>query len=347
MQLTVKQFNGSNYTGWNKSARMALGTKSKLGFVDGSMNRPIEGSPNLQKWLRCDYMVRCWILNSLTSEISESFMYVQSAKELWEELAKRFSEANGPLIYQLHRDLCLLSQENEPLSLYFSKMKKIWDELQDIDAFPICSCGVIANCKCNLMKGLHEKESRSRLIQFLMGLNSGYDTIRGQILSMDPLPTVNRAYYMIQQIEKQRQVTGAMQEKQEVEACNTYKQTTKGSGKRDFKKGKLDRFYDHCKVKGHLIDQCFKIHGYPEWYKEKFGAKVRNAAHVSILENNHAQPTPLDHHYGPSAEVSVTPALVNAVCQELLKTFNGRNSSKDQVHVSSNAVSDMDSGPYF
>ena len=125
MQLTSKVFNDLNYPSWSKSVRMALGAKSKLGFVDRSLPKPTDGTLELQKWLRCDYMVRCWILNSISSEIAESFMYVQSAQELWEELAERFGEANGPLIYQMHRDLTLLSQENESPSLYFSKLKKI------------------------------------------------------------------------------------------------------------------------------------------------------------------------------------------------------------------------------
>ena len=56
----------------------------------------------------------------------------------------------------------------------------------------------------------------------------------------------------------------------------------KGVGKRDVKKGKDDRFCDHWKIKGHVVDQCFKIHGYPDWYKEKFGSKPNTAAHVSV-----------------------------------------------------------------
>jgi len=52
-----------------------------------------------------------------------------------------------------------------------------------------------------------ELENRNHMLQFLMGLNSTYDTTRGQILSMDPFPSVNRAYYILQQLEKQRQVT--------------------------------------------------------------------------------------------------------------------------------------------
>jgi len=51
LQLTSKQFGGDNFTGWSRSARMALGARLKLGFIDGSCNKPDANSENLQKWL--------------------------------------------------------------------------------------------------------------------------------------------------------------------------------------------------------------------------------------------------------------------------------------------------------
>lgn len=50
------------------------------------------------------------------------------------------------------------------------------------------------------------RDSNSKLIQFLMKLNDEYESVRSQILAMDPPPT-DKAYYIIQQIEKQKQVT--------------------------------------------------------------------------------------------------------------------------------------------
>ncbi|KAJ8431986.1 hypothetical protein Cgig2_005915 [Carnegiea gigantea] len=38
-----------------------------------------------------------------------------------------------------------------------------------------------------------------------MGLNSSYRDLRNQMLTTDPLPSTNRAYYLIQQAENQRQ----------------------------------------------------------------------------------------------------------------------------------------------
>ena len=93
LQLTNKQFDGDNFTSWSRSARMALGVRLKLGFIDGSCTKPDAGSENLQKWLRCDYMVRCWLLNSMVPTIAESLMCVPSAKELWSKMAERFGEA--------------------------------------------------------------------------------------------------------------------------------------------------------------------------------------------------------------------------------------------------------------
>jgi hypothetical protein len=41
-------------------------------------------------------------------------------------------------------------------------------------------------------------------MQFLMGLNDSYSAIRGQILLINPLPTVHQAYSSVSQEEKQR-----------------------------------------------------------------------------------------------------------------------------------------------
>lgn len=44
-------------------------------------------------------------------------------------------------------------------------------------------------------------DSQNKLMQFLMGLNEAYDSIRNQILVMDPLPSVNKAYAMILRVK--------------------------------------------------------------------------------------------------------------------------------------------------
>ncbi|KAL2248515.1 UNVERIFIED_CONTAM: hypothetical protein Sindi_2703800 [Sesamum indicum] len=126
-----------------------------------------------------------------------------------------FTWSNGPLLYQIQREVSTVSQENKTLAAYFFKLQKLWDEMTSLNPVPVCSCG--AGTK------FAEKISFTQLIQFLMGLNDAYDHVRNQILLMDPLPSIGKAYYMILQVEKQREVNSRnlKLDKEEVMAVQT------------------------------------------------------------------------------------------------------------------------------
>nr|GEV21894.1 heavy metal-associated domain, HMA [Tanacetum cinerariifolium] len=46
----------SNFHGWSRNIKMALGAKLKLGFIVGSCVKPTSDHDDLQRWIRCDYM---------------------------------------------------------------------------------------------------------------------------------------------------------------------------------------------------------------------------------------------------------------------------------------------------
>jgi len=129
---------------------------------------------------------------------------------------------------------------------------------------------------------------------------------------------------LIQQAEKQRQVSNAMNVKFEAKACAMQKQGYNPI-KKDFKRGKSDKrdkYCTHCKVKGHSTDGCFKIHRYPEWYKQKYGAKL--AAQVSTEEINNFK-TPLHlNKIQENVQPNLDSAVINAVCQEVLKALKSQ-----------------------
>lgn len=134
-------------------------------------------------------------------------MYAQSTQELWIEIQERFRQSNVPLIYQLERDLSQISQGNLTIATYFGKLKRYWDELNGLNPIPTRTCGKLKECACKITKKLIELDNRSKLMQFRMKLNGNFDNVRSQVLALDPLPTWNKAYYIVQQIEKQKQVT--------------------------------------------------------------------------------------------------------------------------------------------
>nr|GEZ86353.1 hypothetical protein [Tanacetum cinerariifolium] len=129
------------------------------------------------------------------------------ACELWKEIRDRYGQSNGPLVYQLERELSKISYGNLLVASYFNKLKKCWDELHNINGMPTCNYGKIRECTCSVLKKFALRDSNSKLIQFLMKLNNEYESVRSQILAMDPLLTVNKTNYIVQQIEKQKQVT--------------------------------------------------------------------------------------------------------------------------------------------
>ncbi|KAL2238428.1 UNVERIFIED_CONTAM: hypothetical protein Sindi_1034500 [Sesamum indicum] len=101
LSLVMTPLDSSNFLSWSRSIKIALSAKMKLSFICGEGNRPAEGSKEMEKWTRADYMVTSWILNSISRDAVESFLYTNTARELWMELESRFGQSNGPMIYQL------------------------------------------------------------------------------------------------------------------------------------------------------------------------------------------------------------------------------------------------------
>lgn len=150
---------------------------------------------------------------------------------------------------------------------------------------------------------------RQKLIKFLMHLDDKYDAIRGQLLLMDSLPDLNKAYSMVVRVEKQKQLTSHINAGNEIAACAEItnitasgllaKETSKGRSDNN-KKTRSSRYCDHCHKTGHTQDQCFLLIGYPSWYEgPKDGLKNKKqpqkmAANVSTILPYQTPESPLD-----------------------------------------------------
>lgn len=60
--------------------------------------KPDDDAMELDKWNRNDNMIRCWPLNLMWKELSKTFMYARSAKELWNDV-ECFRMSSEPSIY--------------------------------------------------------------------------------------------------------------------------------------------------------------------------------------------------------------------------------------------------------
>ncbi|KAL0431875.1 UNVERIFIED_CONTAM: Retrovirus-related Pol polyprotein from transposon RE1 [Sesamum radiatum] len=99
-------------------------------------------------------------------------------------------------------------------------------------------------------------------------------SIRSQILVLDPLPSVNKAYSMVLRVGRQRKVNLEYVDIGENNAMNVRNMEYKlNTGQKSFQKRKtfVDKrklICEHCGKIGHSKDSCFKLHGTPEWYKD-------------------------------------------------------------------------------
>ncbi|KAK3028932.1 hypothetical protein RJ639_039530 [Escallonia herrerae] len=164
--------NGENYFTWRCNMLTALQSKNKAGFVDGLIAKPDVHSRDFQSWIQ------------------------YTASEIWCDFDERFTQGIALRVYDLKRSIALLQQEKSAISTYYGKLKGVWNELHNLRPIPVCTCGA--------GKKMQEMREEEKVFDFLMGLDDTYKTVRSQILSIDPLPGLGRAYAVAAQEENSK-----------------------------------------------------------------------------------------------------------------------------------------------
>ncbi|KAK1394970.1 hypothetical protein POM88_014026 [Heracleum sosnowskyi] len=149
------------------------------------------------------------------------------------------------------------------LLLYYGDLKKLWDELADFEKILSCSCG---KCECNLASQFEKLRETSKLHRFLMGLNTEDNgMIRSQLLSYDPLPTLNRAYQILIQEERVRGIARNTEIQDNVVGF-AVRTDVKGKGRMEVKDKSINKSSltcTHCNRSGHDVTGCL----YPDWWE--------------------------------------------------------------------------------
>ncbi|KAE8700094.1 vinorine synthase-like [Hibiscus syriacus] len=167
VQLVSLQLTGvENYSLWSRTMRIALLAKNKLGFVYGSCRRDDFPDALQSQWEHCNALVLSWILNSVSPNLSAGIVFTSNVEAVWKDLKERFDKIDGSRVFFLHRSIATLVQGESSVSVYFTRLKLLWDEYTALVPFSFFDCEAAQQ-------------------------NS-------------PLPTVNQAYSMIIQEELHR-----------------------------------------------------------------------------------------------------------------------------------------------
>uniref|UniRef100_A0A2N9EDY1 Reverse transcriptase Ty1/copia-type domain-containing protein n=1 Tax=Fagus sylvatica TaxID=28930 RepID=A0A2N9EDY1_FAGSY len=159
--------------------------------------------------------------------------------------------------------------------IYANTAQEMWEDLKERFA------------QGNGPRILIENKQHENVMQFLMGLNDSFANVRAQILMMEPLRAMNKVFSLVVQEERQRGIgVPSMTANGDSIALYTRSEMPRHNygGRGQF--GKNDRpMCSHCGVAGHIVDKCYKLHGFPPGYKSRGNAHAANQ--VSVLEEPH------------------------------------------------------------
>ncbi|KAL8170217.1 hypothetical protein V2J09_022021 [Rumex salicifolius] len=261
--LSTQLLNDHNYYKWKRAAEVSLKAKTKMAFVTGDAKKPEPSSPTFAQWERCNSMVTSWIFHSVEKDIAESLLFFDTAAEIWTDLKIRFGHPNSSRVFQVQKELFTVSQGNQSISSYYTSFRRLWDEYFVLVDVPNCN-------KCGATGSMLHLLSNLQVIQFMVGLNDVYNSVRTNILMRKPVPSLGEVYHMVLEDEKHRELHSTSSIGSDSTALNASgagrSWTSNSRGGRGGR-GNSDRrsmfFCDHCKTQGHTIDRCFKLHGYP------------------------------------------------------------------------------------
>uniref|UniRef100_A0A2N9HGP5 Reverse transcriptase Ty1/copia-type domain-containing protein n=1 Tax=Fagus sylvatica TaxID=28930 RepID=A0A2N9HGP5_FAGSY len=221
-----------------------------------------------------------------------------------------------------------LSKEIASSVIYANTAQEIWEDLKE-RSIPDCSCGAL--------KILLDNKQHEYVMQFLMGLNDSFSHVRAQILMTEPFPPITKAFALVVQEERQRNInipalssTGdsvALFTRGEAPPRNNYGGNVHGGKGQYYRKERP--LCSHCGITGHTMEKCYKLHGYPPGYK--FKGKTHSANQTSVIED------------GPHLPFS------QAQCQQLLALLSSQASLHPQqqpTHVVSQNQEASASAPH-
>jgi len=130
LQITTVKLDGLNYLAWSQPALLPIKSRGKIGYLNGRIQELQPNDPAYDKWEAENFTVMSWLLHSMQPEISQGYLFLHTAKEVWDAAAQTYSKVgNAALKYDLKRRIHGLTQGDSLVASYFHKLRSLWQEL--------------------------------------------------------------------------------------------------------------------------------------------------------------------------------------------------------------------------
>ncbi|XP_028069354.1 uncharacterized protein LOC114271885 [Camellia sinensis] len=197
LKITTSLFNGQNYLAWSQSLTIFLKSQGKMGYVDGRIQAPSTTDSGYDQWEITNSLIMGWLIHSMVLEISEGYLSMETAQDVWDAVAVTYSrKRNFSQAFELRRSIESSLQGEQTVLQYFTFLTNGWKCLDHLEDYkPICPADFV---------GYKKFIARERVFKFLGGLNVEYDPVRGRILGIDTLPSLQEVFAYVQNEESRR-----------------------------------------------------------------------------------------------------------------------------------------------
>ncbi|KAG6483737.1 hypothetical protein ZIOFF_060391 [Zingiber officinale] len=283
LQIVSEKLSETNYASWAVAVELYVEGHDKLDILHGTKVKPDEKDPSFRTWRRDNIQLMTWMLNSVNSGIKQVILHNKTAYDMWKTLEQMYGRRHDMLrTYQISSQIFKLEQGSMSVTNYFATLKGLWDEF---DYYRMENWSSTDDHQRYLK--LLEKD---RIIKFLDGLTAEFENLKGQILGLDPTPSLEQVYYKILSEEGRKRT---MNNKGISAVGPPIGETSVFIGSANkFRPGGTkrqgDRFCRHCKRTNHDSDFCWEK--YPEKKPEKFkhnAKKAPNSSNITVqkIEN--------------------------------------------------------------
>lgn len=186
-------------------------------------------------------------------------------------LSNGFSVGNKVRVHQLKAELASCRQNGQPVLEYFGRLSKLWEEYQIYKPIKLCTCGLYV---CGLVHEAAKEREEEKIHQFVLGLNdSRFGGVSQNIISMDPMPSLDEVYSRI--IREEQRLSATRSHEQQHEAVGFMVRREQSENQIGIKSDSLSVksrvTCSHCGRTGHEKKECWSIVGFPDWWMERSG----------------------------------------------------------------------------
>lgn len=235
MKTENKLEGASNYTAWKKRIDLILEKNKCLDLVQEKVKKLTDESSNATKvkFGELEIMAKNLIVDGVKDNLIPYISNINSAQQMYKPLSKLFTINNIGQIANLKNELRVVKMTNDDtVSLYFIRISRIRDELQEIDEV------------------VPKKEL---VITALLGLPRSWSAFTSGLNNWKDMPTCEQMWNACSQEEARISMVNNKKENEEENTLNAYSAHHK-------KKGTFKKFKEPKKKRNLFKAECYNFH---------------------------------------------------------------------------------------